>query len=46
MKAEEKNLQEVWDNIKSVFYCQNLMYVPEIIYFKIIICHYNDPLAG
>lgn len=44
-KKLRKTLPKGWKDIKDVFYYQSLLYVAEIIYLKIIHCHYNNSLA-
>lgn len=39
------NIPKDWKNNKKVFWYQRLLYIPEIIFFKVISCHYNDPLG-
>ena len=39
-------LLEDWEDVKGVLQYQGLPYVPAIICFEMISCHYNDPLAG
>ena len=39
------SLLEDWKDVKRVLQYQGLLYVSDIIYYKIISCHHNDPLA-
>ena len=38
-------LLESWEDVEGVLQYQELPYVLAIIHFKVISCHYNDPLA-
>ena len=40
------SFSEEWLDVERVFENRGLPYAPEIIGFKVISCHYNDPLAG
>lgn len=35
-----------WKNINNLFQYQSLSYILEVIYFKMINCHYNNLLIG
>ena len=38
-------LPENWEDVKRVLKYRDLLYVPEIIRYKVISCHHNNPLA-
>ena len=46
LKSDEAGLLEGWEDDKGVLHYHGLPYVLEIICFKVISCHYNDPLIG
>ena len=35
-----------WKEVEGVLQYRGLPYIPEIISFKVISCHHDDPLAG
>ncbi len=45
-KLRREGLSEGWDNIEEVFHYQSLLYIPKIIYSKLISKHHDNPLAS
>ena len=41
-----RGLPEGWEEVEGVLQYQRLLYIPEIIRYKVISCHHNDPLIG
>ena len=45
-KLRLKKLPEGLKNIEKVFYYQDFLYIPKVIYSELINKYYNNPLEG